>query len=58
MSHRPLLKSQDPKAVLTQLLKEREVFYNQSDLIVNGVGTVDRVCREILEALENKGIRP
>src|SRR5262249_10913977 len=34
-SHRPLLQGPDPLSTLKRLLKEREPFYRQADVLVN-----------------------
>ncbi|MEO0466032.1 MAG: shikimate kinase [Pseudomonadota bacterium] len=50
---RPLLKSPDPKGVLSKLFTEREPFYSQADLSVASVdGPHNTTVRAILEALE------
>ena len=56
MSHRPLLKATDPKVVLAQLLRDRETFYQQVDIVLDGSGSVEKVCQEVLRLLNEKGI--
>lgn len=52
-SHRPLLRSDDPKAVLTSLLETRRPTYELADIIVRSEdGPHSRTVTAILEALK------
>ncbi len=52
-THRPLLQVKDPKARIEELLKIREPYYNQANIIVNtDAKTVDEVVDEICKKLE------
>ena len=49
---RPLLKTGDPRAILTRLAKEREPFYAQADLkVASSEGPHEDVVAKVLEAL-------
>lgn len=51
-SHRPLLRAENPKGVLSDLLDARKPIYEQADLIVPSVeGPHSQTVRTILEAL-------
>ena len=53
-SHRPLLKADDPKGILSQLLTERAPIYEQADLIVTSKeGPHKATVEAILEALDD-----
>ncbi len=52
--HRPLLKADNPKAVLSDLLRKREPIYAEADLIVvSEDGPHSHTVSSILKALEN-----
>jgi shikimate kinase len=58
--NRPLLRNTDSRATLERLLKEREPFYSQADIIIESdEGPHEAVVRRILAALDartrNKG---
>jgi shikimate kinase len=55
-SHRPLLKADNPKGVLSQLLNERAPIYEQADLIVKShEGPHRTTVNSILKALDEWG---
>ena len=49
---RPLIKSLNIKAKLTNLLKDREQYYNDSDLIINNKNDIDYILIKIKEKLK------
>ncbi|MEM9420997.1 MAG: shikimate kinase [Pseudomonadota bacterium] len=58
-NHRPLLRTGDPRQILSKLLKERAPVYAKADLAVESVEgphhkTVDKIIRA-LQALKNAG---
>jgi shikimate kinase len=49
-THRPLLRTQDPKRTIKELLESREKFYRQADLIIDtSEKSVDEAVKEIKE---------
>ncbi len=51
---RPLLKADNPCAVMEKLLGERKPFYQQADLIVSSSGkTITETAREIFDSVVN-----
>ena len=54
--NRPLLRNTDSRATLERLLKEREPFYAQADIIIESdEGPHEAVVRRILAALDARG---
>lgn len=55
-NHRPLLRSDDPRAIMARLMEERYPVYAQADVIVEtGAGPHEDVVGRILAALEAHG---
>ena len=54
---RPLLKHGDPRATLERLLREREPFYAQANLVIDGEdGPHQRAVEAIIKALESENV--
>lgn len=53
--NRPLLKTPDPRATMSQLIDERYPIYAEADITVDsGVGPHDAVVKEIITALKKR----
>lgn len=54
--NRPLLKVADPLTKISELLRERDVFYRQADLIVNtAVGNAGQLVERVMGELKQRG---
>ena len=54
--HRPLLKEDDPRAVMERLMAERYPIYAEADITIEtGAGPHNAAVRAILAALKERG---
>ena len=54
--NRPLLKTGDPREILERLLREREAFYAEADLVIEGDnGPHDQAVERIMALLAERG---
>ncbi len=57
--HRPLLRTDDPRAVMERLLAEREPFYAQADAVIDSLdGPHARTVERVLAALKTLPAAP
>ena len=52
--HRPLLDVEDPRAKIADLLKSRQPYYEQADVIVDADKSIHQIAEDILKVLKNE----